>query len=120
MIKPYQENSSHQCTAKNVRCVSTESLPVSRRSAEALEIEPYLESLAQSLLVKTDSNPKTPINPRPENSAILAHKPPGVSNSGGSAAQVAAAIRARRAKNAEPEGRHPRSSLGKAKSLGTY
>jgi serine/threonine protein kinase, bacterial len=86
----------------------------------ALEIEPYLESLAQGLLVKSDPNQKDAINPRPENSGILAHNPPGVGNSGGGAAQVAAAIRARRAKNAESEGIRQGSSAGKPKTLGNY
>jgi serine/threonine protein kinase, bacterial len=86
----------------------------------ALEIEPYLESLAQGLLVKSDPNQKDAINPRPENSGILAHNPPGVGNSGGGAAQVAAAIRARRAKNAESDGIRQGSSAGKPKTLGNY
>lgn len=70
----------------------------------ALEIEPYLESLAQSLLVKSDASPKEPTYHSVENSAILSHNPAPAANSGGGAAQVAAAIRARRAKNAEAEG----------------
>lgn len=73
---------------------------------KALEIEPYLESLAQGLLVKSDPNVKEPIYPTVDNSGSLDHIP-AASNSGSSAAQVAAAIRARRAKNAESDGSLP-------------
>ncbi|MDB9375217.1 serine/threonine-protein kinase [Nodularia sphaerocarpa] len=69
----------------------------------ALDMEPYLESLAQGLLVKSDPSVKEPTPPRVENTAILFNnQAPGGSSAGGAA--QAAAIRARRAKNAEAEG----------------
>ncbi|UKO98684.1 serine/threonine-protein kinase [Nostoc sp. UHCC 0870] len=64
---------------------------------KALELEPYLESLAGGLLVKSDPNPKEPTYHRPEDSAVL-HSNPSVGATGLGVAQVAAAIRARRAK----------------------
>ncbi|MBD2254361.1 serine/threonine-protein kinase [Nostoc parmelioides] len=64
---------------------------------KALEIEPYLESLAQGLLVKSD---KEQTSQRPENSAVLSGSSPVAATSVGGVAQVAAAIRARRAKDA--------------------
>jgi serine/threonine-protein kinase len=70
-----------------------------------LEMEPYLDSLAKSLLVKSDGSIKEPTHNQIANSAILCN-PPGNSTSAG-VAQVAAAIRARRAKTAESIGLHP-------------
>ncbi|MEA5565693.1 serine/threonine-protein kinase [Anabaena sp. UHCC 0399] len=64
---------------------------------KALEIEPYLESLAGGLLVKSDPNHKDSTHNRPEDSAIL-HSNPSATATGLGVAQVAAAIRARRAK----------------------
>ncbi|MBD2346614.1 serine/threonine-protein kinase [Anabaena subtropica] len=63
---------------------------------KALEIEPYLESLAQGLLVKSD---KEQIPHRPEDSAVLSSNYSAAATGIG-VAQVAAAIRARRAKDA--------------------
>ena len=82
----------------------------------ALDMEPYLESLAQGLLVKSDASVKEPTYHRVENSAILNNPSPAASSAGGSA-QVAAAIRARRAKNAESQGMRQGSSAGKSTSL---
>lgn len=65
----------------------------------ALEIEPYLDSLAKGLLVKSDTNSKDQSN-RSDNSAVLCSNPSSATGIGG-VAQVAAAIRARRAKAAE-------------------
>ncbi|MGH1397129.1 MAG: protein kinase domain-containing protein [Trichormus sp.] len=73
---------------------------------KALEIEPYLESLAGGLLVKSEPNHKEPTYQRPENSAVLNSNPSGTAT-GLSVAQVAAAIRARRAKIAEGTGLDP-------------
>jgi serine/threonine-protein kinase len=70
---------------------------------KALEIEPYLESLAQGLLVKSD---KEPTFNRPEDSALLTSHP-SVGATG--VAQVAAAIRARRAKDAAAKSSLPNS-----------
>ncbi|MEA5581442.1 serine/threonine-protein kinase [Nodularia harveyana UHCC-0300] len=83
----------------------------------ALDIEPYLDSLAQGLLVKSDPSLKDPIHPHPNNPQISPQNPAG-SNSGGSAAQVAAAIRARRAKNAEGDGVRHGLYKGKSPKLG--
>lgn len=100
------------------------------RSAEevlrALEIEPYLESLAKGLLVKSDTPVKEPPNNRLENSGILWHHPTPTPTSGtntsASVAQVAAAIRARRAKAAEAAGlqatgMHQKSAIAKSTTL---
>jgi serine/threonine-protein kinase len=67
----------------------------------ALEMEPYLESLAKGLLVKpiTPSTMKEQASQRFADSAILSSTPNP--NTSASVAQVAAAIRARRAKAAE-------------------
>ncbi|MBD2629863.1 serine/threonine-protein kinase [Trichormus variabilis] len=62
----------------------------------ALDIEPYLDSLAKGLLVKSDVSVKERINKRPDNSGVLSNHP--------GANSVAAAIRARRAKSAETSG----------------
>lgn len=67
---------------------------------KALEIEPYLESLANGLLVKSDSQQKEPTHNRPDDSAMLCSNPSAAATGLG-VAQVAAAIRARRAKIAE-------------------
>ncbi|MCF4968730.1 serine/threonine-protein kinase [Nostoc sp. CMAA1605] len=64
---------------------------------KALEIEPYLESLAGGLLVKSDSNHKEGTYNRPDDSAVLCSNPSAAATGLG-VAQVAAAIRARRAK----------------------
>ncbi|MBD2386535.1 serine/threonine-protein kinase [Cylindrospermum sp. FACHB-282] len=91
----------------------------------ALEIEPYLESLAKGLLVKSDAPVKEQINNRPENSGILWNHPRPTSspnNTSASLAQVAAAIRARRAKAAEAAGlqatgTHQKSAIAKSTTL---
>lgn len=92
----------------------------------ALQIEPYLDSLARGLLVKTDTTVKEPPNNRQENSAILWNQPtptpPPGTNTNASVAQVAAAIRARRAKAAEAAGlqatgMHQKSAIAKSTTL---
>ncbi|WP_414549449.1 protein kinase domain-containing protein [Anabaena sp. CCY 0017] len=84
----------------------------------ALDIEPYLESLAQGLLVKSDPNVKEPTHNRVENSAILYNNSSSdFTGVGGSKAQMAAAIRARRAKNAEARGIRQGSSSGKSTTV---
>ncbi|WP_392535497.1 pentapeptide repeat-containing protein [Nostoc sp. C117] len=81
----------------------------------ALEIEPYLESLAQSLLVKsTDSGVKARGHNHTEDSAVLSSNPSATS---AGVAQVAAAIRARRAKAAEAGGLHQPSGIAKSTTL---
>ncbi|BAZ31375.1 pentapeptide repeat-containing serine/threonine kinase [Cylindrospermum sp. NIES-4074] len=90
----------------------------------ALDIEPYLESLSKGLLVKSDNTVKEqPINRR-EDSAVLYHHPTHISspNTSASVAQVAAAIRARRAKAAEAaalqaEATQQGSAIGKSTTL---
>jgi serine/threonine protein kinase, bacterial len=67
-----------------------------------LEMEPYLDSLAKSLLAKSDVAVKEQ-NQRMADSAILSNSPNATS---AGVAQVAAAIRARRAKTAESVGLH--------------
>ncbi|WP_353932971.1 serine/threonine-protein kinase [Okeanomitos corallinicola TIOX110] len=71
----------------------------------ALEMEPYLDSLAKGLIVKSDVDVKERTNSDQENSDILSNDPSSNSNNG--VAQLAAAIRARRAKL----GDMPRSPL---------
>jgi serine/threonine-protein kinase len=72
----------------------------------ALEIEPYLESLAKGLLAKPTGNQTKEQTPsRPENSGILyndnyKHQNSSSNTSASNIAQMAAAIRARRAKMA--------------------
>ncbi|YAF98486.1 MAG: pentapeptide repeat-containing protein [Nodularia sp. CChRGM 3473] len=83
----------------------------------ALEMEPYLESLAQGLLVKSDAGVKETTHNRWENSAVLCNNPSAAFTSAGGVAQVAAAIRARRAKAAEAGGMRQGSSLGKLTAL---
>ncbi len=83
----------------------------------ALDIEPYLESLAQGLLVKSDSSAKAPTYSRPENSAVLCNNSSAAVSSGGSAAQMAAAIRARRAKKAEAGGMGQGTVAGKSRTF---
>ncbi|MBD6615543.1 protein kinase [Komarekiella sp. 'clone 1'] len=68
----------------------------------ALEIEPYLESLAQGLLSKSDAGVKERTYNHRDNSAVLCSNPSAAANTG--MAQVAAAIRARRARVAEAAG----------------
>jgi serine/threonine-protein kinase len=65
----------------------------------ALEMEPYLDSLAKGLIVKSDVDAK---NKEPDNSGSLSSNPS--SNISNGVAQVAAAIRARRAKLSESSG----------------
>ncbi|OUL29594.1 serine/threonine-protein kinase [Nostoc sp. 106C] len=71
-----------------------------------LEMEPYLDSLAKGLLIKGDVGVKEQTNNQIANSAVLCEGSPANSTSAG-VAQVAAAIRARRAKAAESVGLHP-------------
>jgi serine/threonine protein kinase, bacterial len=81
----------------------------------ALEIEPYLESLAQSLLVKpADSGVKARTRNHIEDSGVLCSNPSATSTG---VAQVAAAIRARRAKAAEAGGLHQASAMPKSTTL---
>ncbi|MCC5616584.1 serine/threonine-protein kinase [Nostoc sp. CHAB 5836] len=82
----------------------------------ALEIEPYLESLAKGLLIKSDSGAKERTYNNPENSAVLCNNSSAAGTSLG-VAQVAAAIRARRAKAAEAAGLHQGSGMAKSPSL---
>ncbi|WP_448265336.1 protein kinase domain-containing protein [Nostoc sp. DSM 114159] len=77
----------------------------------ALEIEPYLDSLAKGLLTKSDNRSKERTHNHLENSAVLCNNPAGT-NTG--VAQVAAAIRARRAKAAEAAGLHQGSGMAKS------
>ncbi|AFY45144.1 serine/threonine-protein kinase [Nostoc sp. PCC 7107] len=70
----------------------------------ALEMEPYLDSLAKSLLVQSDTSTKEKTSQRGDNSAILCSNPAAVGATNTGVAQVAAAIRARRAKIAEAAG----------------
>ncbi|MEH1889946.1 MAG: serine/threonine-protein kinase [Nostoc sp.] len=82
----------------------------------ALEIEPYLESLAKGLLIKSDSGYKERIHNYLENSAVLCNNSSTAVTSVG-VAQVAAAIRARRAKAAEAAGLHQSSGMAKSTTL---
>lgn len=68
----------------------------------ALEMEPYLDSLAKGLIVKSDVDAKQRGNKESDNSGSLSSNPS--SNSSNGVAQVAAAIRARRAKLLESSG----------------
>lgn len=69
----------------------------------ALEMEPYLDSLAKGLIVKSDVDGKEKVNNRPENSSGLSNDPSSNGNNNG-VSQLAAAIRARRAKLAGNSG----------------
>ncbi|BDI19466.1 serine/threonine protein kinase [Nostoc cf. commune SO-36] len=80
----------------------------------ALEIEPYLDSLANGLLTKSDSGSKERTHNHLENSAVLCNNPATATSAG--VAQVAAAIRARRAKAAEAAGLHQGSNLANSNS----
>ncbi|MEJ6480622.1 serine/threonine-protein kinase [Nostoc punctiforme UO1] len=82
----------------------------------ALEIEPYLESLAKGLLIKSDTGSKERTHNHLENSAVLCNNSSVAVTSAG-VAQVAAAIRARRAKAAEAAGSHHGSGMGKSTTL---
>ncbi|MCW5313313.1 protein kinase [Nostoc sp. KVJ3] len=82
----------------------------------ALEIEPYLESLAKGLLIKSDTGSKERTHNHLENSAVLCNNSSVAVTSAG-VAQVAAAIRARRAKAAEAAGLHQGSAMGKSTTL---
>ncbi|MBH8567004.1 pentapeptide repeat-containing protein [Nostoc sp. CENA67] len=73
----------------------------------ALEIEPYLESLAKGLLVKSDNQVKERTHNQHANSGVLWSNP-ATADTGMGVAQVAAAIRARRAKLTEAAGSDPR------------
>ncbi|MEH2116253.1 serine/threonine-protein kinase [Nostoc sp.] len=75
----------------------------------ALEIEPYLDSLAKGLLIKSESGSRD--RTHNENSAVLCNNPSATSTG---VAQVAAAIRARRAKTAEAGGLHQGSGMAKS------
>jgi serine/threonine-protein kinase len=66
----------------------------------ALEMEPYLDSLAQSLLMKSQTSTKERTHNRFEESGVYSSNPSAHIPASGMA-QVAAAIRARRAKAAE-------------------
>ncbi len=68
----------------------------------AMDMEPYLDRLAEELIVKTETDSRDKIQNRPENSGNLSSNPTSGSNDG--VAQVAAAIRARRAKSPETYG----------------
>ncbi|MHC5935241.1 protein kinase domain-containing protein [Nostoc sp.] len=82
----------------------------------ALDIEPYLDSLAKGLLTKSDNGSKERTHNHRENSAVLSNNPSaGVSAVG--VAQVAAAIRARRAKAAETAGLQHGSGIAKSTTL---
>jgi serine/threonine-protein kinase len=82
----------------------------------ALEMEPYLESLAKGLLVKSDTNSKEKTHNRQENSAVLCSN--HSATSAGGVAQVAAAIRARKAKTAETVGlTHQGQMIAKSTTL---
>jgi serine/threonine-protein kinase len=78
----------------------------------ALEIEPYLESLAKGLLIKSDTGSKERTHSHLENSAVLCNNSSGV-------AQVAAAIRASHARRAKAEaaGLHQGSGMAKSTTL---
>ncbi|MEH2056095.1 MAG: serine/threonine-protein kinase [Nostoc sp.] len=82
----------------------------------ALEIEPYLDSLAKGLLIKSDSGSKDRTHNHLQNSAVLSNNPSTAASNTGMA-QVAAAIRARRAKAAEAAGLHQGSGIGKSTTL---
>ncbi|MEH1793224.1 MULTISPECIES: serine/threonine-protein kinase [unclassified Nostoc] len=82
----------------------------------ALEIEPYLESLAKGLLIKSDTGSKERTHNHLENSAVLCNNSSVAVTSAG-VAQVAAAIRARRAKATEAAGLHQGSGMGKSTTL---
>ncbi|MEH1922987.1 serine/threonine-protein kinase [Nostoc sp.] len=77
----------------------------------ALEIEPYLDSLAKGLLIKSEGGSKDRTHNHVENSAVLCNNPSATSTG---VAQVAAAIRARRAKTAEAGGLHQGSGMAKS------
>ncbi|MEH1819612.1 MAG: serine/threonine-protein kinase [Nostoc sp.] len=77
----------------------------------ALEIEPYLDSLAKGLLIKSESGSRDRTHNHVENSAVLCNNPSATSTG---VAQVAAAIRARRAKTAEAGGLHQGSGMAKS------
>ncbi|WP_017651345.1 serine/threonine-protein kinase [Fortiea contorta] len=88
-----------------------------------LEMEPYLESLAQGLLVKSDVNFKESARNHRGDSSILCNGSTSNPTSSG-VAQVAAAIRARRAKAAEAAGLHTAkmhagSQIAKQTTLGS-
>ncbi|MEH1898776.1 MAG: serine/threonine-protein kinase [Nostoc sp.] len=82
----------------------------------ALEIEPYLESLAKGLLIKSDTGSKERTHNHLENSAVLCNNSSVAVTSAG-VAQVAAAIRARRAKATEAAGLHQGFGMGKSTTL---
>ncbi|MBR8833808.1 MAG: pentapeptide repeat-containing protein [Stigonema ocellatum SAG 48.90 = DSM 106950] len=69
----------------------------SQEVLKALEMEPYLESLAQGLLTKSSTDSKERTHHRPEESDAFSSNP-SANNSSVAVAELAAAIRARRAK----------------------
>ncbi|TAF12230.1 MAG: serine/threonine protein kinase [Nostocales cyanobacterium] len=79
----------------------------------ALDMEPYLDSLAKGLLVKSETEIKERTNERPDTSGVSSGNP--LSNGNNGVANAAAAIRARRAKLGEnsglPSGRKERRQL---------
>ena len=68
----------------------------------AMDMEPYLDSLAKGLIVKTETDTRDKIQNRAENPGNLSSNPTSGRNDG--VAQLAAAIRARRAKSPETSG----------------
>lgn len=81
-----------------------------------LEMEPYLESLAQGLLVKSDAGVKEVTHNRLANSAVLSPNPTPTYSTNAGVAQLAAAIRARRAKAVEASGLN--AVMAKSATLG--
>ncbi|MFN6537488.1 MAG: protein kinase domain-containing protein [Nostoc sp. EkiNYC01] len=85
----------------------------------ALQIEPYLDSLAQGLLVKSpDAGVKARTHNHIEDSAVLCSNPSVAVTSAG-VAQVAAAIRARRAKAGEASGMGKSTTLANSNGNGS-
>ncbi|MDZ7957507.1 MAG: serine/threonine-protein kinase [Aulosira sp. DedQUE10] len=87
-----------------------------------LEMEPYMDSLAKGMLAKSDVDVREQTHHQMANSAVLCNNPLGSSSSAG-VAQVAAAIRARRAKTGEnashAAGIRPGVMMAKPTSLDT-
>ncbi|MBD2338224.1 pentapeptide repeat-containing protein [Calothrix sp. FACHB-156] len=85
-----------------------------------LEMEPYIDSLAKGMLTKSDVGARDHVHNQIANSAILCSSPPGSASSAG-VAQVAAAIRARRAKiadnGANAGGMRPKAMMAKSTSF---
>ncbi|MUG99876.1 protein kinase [Scytonema sp. UIC 10036] len=70
----------------------------------ALALEPYLDSLAQSMMVRSQTGVKERSSNHIEESNVLSNVPSAHSSGGQGVAQMAAAIRARRAKMPEGTG----------------